>query len=612
MTRIPVASSTAPPSRAGSVASVGNRHPNPGPPDGGRRRRRAAARSARLSLEALEARELLSTGSNLPWYPSLMAFEHADSGRSHVFDQAYFGGSLTGPNAVNERISLDRFPAGYNVAYKDSQTMFVYGGANPNATGATGSFVARVDPITLRTVWKNQLIDTSKNGQWNWPGVLSVMSDGNLYVIYGYHLAKLDPTDGHVIADVALPTGGWFPGDTVFNGLDAFSDGTLVAKTMYRLHNDPGSGIDSPDGPPTQSIILAIDPRTLQVRSQIVAPDFLSGRITATTFNGRDYAYVAGSTSIHRFLWADGQLTLDSSWAPGNIYLPGQTAPTSPVVMRDWIVFHTDAQAATAPVSVWAINQADASVRYTIQPFAQYPLLSGHAYLAASSVSADPVSGLIYTMDSGPGYIGAVKLAPGGLQLVWSARQVTSEFFALIGPPDRRVEVSTSWFDRNHPIDEVVWRNAATGQVLARSAPLPGVMHGIMVQPGYHGNMMYLGMEGALIELSPRPTSGTGAPVPAVDVVATGGAGGLRPIQVVVPNTDWVQRRITVHCPCTPAGALPSARTSTVQVYTGLPAAPRIDGRLVIEPNGGPGSDLLDAIFGYDPRFREGGLGGAP
>ena len=33
---------------------------------------------------------------NRPWYPSLQAFEHYNSGRSHVFTQAQFGGSLEG------------------------------------------------------------------------------------------------------------------------------------------------------------------------------------------------------------------------------------------------------------------------------------------------------------------------------------------------------------------------------------------------------------------------------------------------------------------------------------------------------------------------------------
>jgi hypothetical protein len=33
-------------------------------------------------------------GSNPPWFPSLMAFEHYDSGRTHLFTKAKFKGSF--------------------------------------------------------------------------------------------------------------------------------------------------------------------------------------------------------------------------------------------------------------------------------------------------------------------------------------------------------------------------------------------------------------------------------------------------------------------------------------------------------------------------------------
>src|SRR5436305_7884757 len=38
--------------------------------------------------------------TNPPWYPSLQAFEHYNSARSHVFSMARFDGSFHGRNAV--------------------------------------------------------------------------------------------------------------------------------------------------------------------------------------------------------------------------------------------------------------------------------------------------------------------------------------------------------------------------------------------------------------------------------------------------------------------------------------------------------------------------------
>ncbi len=465
------------------------RHTRPARPPG-----RAAGRCVHPHVEELEPRALPSTTT--PWYPSLMAFENYDSGRTHVFDQATFGGSLTGVNTVTSLTSPDSFPAGYNAVYENAQQIFVYGGADPSQTYGTGSYVARLDPTTLTTVWKTQLANVTGTANWNWPGSLSILSDGSLVAIYGCSIARLDPGTGQVTAQATLPTGGWYTGDTVYNGLSGFADGTLVAKTIYRPHMG--------QLPPTQSVVVAINSTTLQVLSQVTIPDLCGGRISATSYNDQNYAYVAGNTSVYRLWWSAGQLTVDTSWSPGNIYLPGQTGASAPVIMGDWVLFQTDAQASTAPMNVWAISQANASIRYTVQPFLPYPLLTGRLHVDPSSVSADPASGLVYAADWGTGYIGALLVTSHGLQVMWTAPQSTTEHLALVGPSNQRVLVSTSGFSaQGTSTDRVVWRNAATGQVLAVSGTLPGVLRGIMVQPYYNGDVLYLADNGSLVQLAP-------------------------------------------------------------------------------------------------------------
>src|SRR6516165_6532451 len=157
-------------------------------------------------LSVIGAIALARQGSNPPWFPSLMAFEHYDSGRTKLFGGAHFTGSFTRDNAVDVRVSDDEYPTPYNVVYLSGASLFVFGGAYGDR-GGTGSFVARVDPQTLQTVWFNQLINTVETHEWNYPGVLSALHDGFLYLIYGYRLAKLDPQDGTVLGKMELPTG---------------------------------------------------------------------------------------------------------------------------------------------------------------------------------------------------------------------------------------------------------------------------------------------------------------------------------------------------------------------------------------------------------------------
>ena len=57
----------------------------------------------------------------------------------------------------------------------------------------------------------------------------------------------------------------------------------------------------------------------------------------------------------------------------------------------------------------------------------------------------------------------------------------------------------------NNRHDFAVWRNAATGQELARSPLLPAMTQGTMIQPYYQGDMFFEGQSGTLIKLMPRP-----------------------------------------------------------------------------------------------------------
>jgi hypothetical protein len=52
---------------------------------------------------------------NHPWYKSLEAFEHYNSGRSHVFPEAKFRGSYIGNNTVGTLYSTTAYPSGYNM-----------------------------------------------------------------------------------------------------------------------------------------------------------------------------------------------------------------------------------------------------------------------------------------------------------------------------------------------------------------------------------------------------------------------------------------------------------------------------------------------------------------
>src|SRR5262249_12580148 len=137
----------------------------------------------------------------------------------------------------------------------------------------------------------------------------------------------------------------------------------------------------------------------------------------------------------------------------------------------------------------WQCNcQTDASKQFTTQTFASFPSPSDEPVsLPPSSVSVDPIRNRIRAFDAGPGKLAALDLEPDGLQIKWMVDQRTTEFMAVIGPPDRRVLVASAIPQNNETAghnthDQVVWRDAKSGAELARSPLLKAVNTGPMVE----------------------------------------------------------------------------------------------------------------------------------
>ena len=450
---------------------------------------------------------------NAPWYPTIAAFEVHDSNRTHLYDCAHFTGSMSGPNQVFAYSSPQDYITPYNIVDRGPNELFIYGGGYGDNPAASGSFVARVEPGTLDQVWRRVLINTKATGEWDYPGVLNVLADGSLVVIYGYHIAKLDPATGDVLAQTTLPTGSSAPGDTSYNGYDAFPDGTIIAKTVNREPGCTEQGfsafLNCPH--PTQvppSVMVAINPKTLKVIAQITLPEMIAGRITTTVYNGKDEIYLPGATKLYRYTYHDGSFALDSSWGPISYLKSGQTPASAMAVIGNYVVAMTNGQPTSTPMSVIAVSQADAKQIANLQPFASSGAKNS---LIPSMVSVDPQNNRIYVMDAGAGKLAGVNLQNGKLSVAWTQDQTTLSFTTLIGPKDQRVLIGTNipvkTFQglKSYTTEQVIWRNAQTGQELASSSFFPKMTQGILVTPGYAGLQYFLTADGHIIALQVTP-----------------------------------------------------------------------------------------------------------
>ncbi|MBV9410608.1 MAG: hypothetical protein JO148_03355, partial [Acidimicrobiia bacterium] len=336
----------------------------------------------------------VNSEGNAPWYPTIAAFEVHDSNRTHRYGCAHFQGD---PSATNNQVfaysSQQDYVTPYNIVDRGPNELYIYGGGYGDNSAASGSFVSRVEPGTFSEVWRRVLINTKATNEWDYPGVLNVLNDGTLVVVYGYHVAKIDPATGNILAEVTLPTGSSAPRDTSYNGYDALPDGTILAKTVNRQPGCTEQGFSAflncpnPSSAPP-SVMVAIDPHTLAVKAQLTLPEMIGGRITTTVFNGTNEIYLPGATKLYRYTYTNGTFAQDPTWGPIPYLKDGQTAASALAVIGDYVVGMTNGGKPTStPMSVIAVSQADATKVSNIQPFVSSG--SKNSFIP-SMVSVDP------------------------------------------------------------------------------------------------------------------------------------------------------------------------------------------------------------------------------
>ena len=493
-------------------------------------------------LSVIAAIAFAEEGGNPPWFPSLQAFEHYDSGRSHVFSRAHFRGSFDGPNTVAVvRSAEGAYPSGYNMSYLNKNAAFIQGGSYGDVKNSIGPFVTKVDPETLAPVWYTQLVNTVQTGEWDYPGAMAIEKDGYIYVVSGYRIFKVDPADGQVVATRTPPTLVHMPNNhppptydpnltddsvnTSYNGINALPDGTIVVKSLYREAGCPQNGpsallkCPNPQDVPASNLI-SVNPNTMQIIDNITLPVFAGARPTITRHNDVDYVYLLENTSnAVRYSVKNGIFTLDTGWTPDDVPYPGQKPGGSLIAMNEWIVGATNTAPATGALTVFAINQGDATKIFRLQPYVNDPLAPELAAKFAPAVSwadmsleADPENGLFYGVETLARKVAAFRITESGITTVWKETQTTTEWATLIGPKEHRVWVGTdipgAEIPGDNATDTVVWRDAGTGRELARSERVPQMTQGSAVQPGYGGSMYFPGAEGMLVKLTPAPVRG--------------------------------------------------------------------------------------------------------
>ncbi|MEM7800488.1 MAG: hypothetical protein AAF633_14935, partial [Chloroflexota bacterium] len=160
----------------------------------------------------------------------------------------------------------------------------------------------------------------------------------------------------------------------------------------------------------------------------------------------------------------------------------------------------------------WAVSTSDASKAFSINPFAD---LTTDQSFNISKGSFDAENGLAFAVDALAGYAAGLRFDPAtGFEVDWREPQTTLSYQTLINPAEERVIVMSDLSGRGSRLnpfmaenEQLVFRDAQTGEELARTDDLPRLISGATITPGFDGRIYFPAADSKLYEISVQSES---------------------------------------------------------------------------------------------------------
>jgi hypothetical protein len=462
------------------------------------------------------------------YYSSMNGAEIADGQRSGLFPCATFTGSFDGPNQVYAWRSEDDYQATAYINNRKPGELYICGGGNPPLKGSVppGPYVAKADATTGKQLWRTYLENANASRQWIGAANLNIMANGNIIFAWQNQVALLDGDAGRILKQNSLPTGETSPADSNFKHLTIAPDGTIILKNQTRPTGYDYQGtLAIPRGvmegyKQDKSHLVAVDPNTLEVLDHLSLPEPATVPHTVAMFEGKIAIYIGVDSGALRYFWdpATQKLSQDTSWVIKPMQ-EGQSTADAPSLLGDWIVMQTNGIGSkTIASSIVAVHQNDPTRMKVVFPFG--PLKPGEWSFGPPKPQTDPENNMIYSADMGIAKVAGIKFDPatGDMKTVFVVDDMTTAFQPLIGPKDKRVlllsnmkknvalePIELALFTANYK-EQVTWRDAATGRILAASDFFEPMTFGSLITPGFGGRVYFATGKGFItMQVLPAP-----------------------------------------------------------------------------------------------------------
>ncbi len=447
------------------------------------------------------------------YYSSLNGAEISDSERSGIFTCASFLGSYDGENNVYAWRSADDYPGVSYINNRKPGELYIVGGEyqTPEDPNMAGPYVAKADASTGKVLWRTYLDNLNASGRWIANANLNILDNGKIVFAWANQIIILDPDTGEILKHNILPSGETPIENVNFKHLTIAPDRTLILKDQTRPEDCDLQGTMAiikcgmEGKKQTNSILVAVDPDTLEVLDEFPLPEPAQSPHIVTMFEGKIAIYVGMNNSTRRYFWDPiaKNLSADEDW----VIFPmqkGQSTATAATVVGDWIAFQLNgAGSDTVASSIVIASQKDAKKKKILFPFGE--LKKGEWSFAPPKCGADPENNMIYSADMGMGKVAGIKLdqATGDMETVWVVDNPTTTFQPLLGPPNKRVllltkmkrnvekePIKAALFTGNYK-EQLTWRNPATGEIIAESDFFEPLSINGLTPPGFGGRVYF-------------------------------------------------------------------------------------------------------------------------
>jgi len=448
------------------------------------------------------------------YYSSLNGAEISDAQRSGIFPCATFTGSMDGPNNVYAWKSEDDYPGISYINNRKPGELYIVGGEYPTLEdpNMVGPFIAKADATTGKQIWRTYLDNLNASGRWIGNANLNILPNGNIAFAWSNRIVLIDGDTGLILKYNILPTGDAPAADVNFKHLTIAPDRTLIVKDQTRpfgctlqgtvaIIKCAAEGMKQPN-----SILVAVDADSLEILDSLKLPEPSTVPHAITMFEGKIAIYIGMNESARRAFWdpATKKLSMDESWVIHPMQ-KGQTSATAPSLIGDWVGFQLNGIGSdTIASSVVVASQKDSRKVQIVFPFGK-ELKKGEWSFAPPKAGADPENGMIYSADVGLGKVAGIKLdqATGEAKVAFVLDDVTTTFQPLIGPKDKRVLLLTNMkqnvakepikialFTANYK-EQLTWRDAVTGKILAESDFFEPLSINGLTPPGFGGRIYF-------------------------------------------------------------------------------------------------------------------------